>query len=609
MSDTVGSEQDGSLSVRRVVALALVGVLVMSGVVGMIGGSGIVAAQANGSAGNTTAGNTSAAGANATSNSTDDPVNATIQEFKRQNLGYANLSDSKKQEIRSDLQELNSGDLSQLEQNRKIGNIQSILNSGGAMGPNEFTKPKNIIENQLSASNASSEVTTDGDPTDGPLLSKIDSLTDRQLKRLGDSFKTGAADSLGTVYNLSFSTPVPENDGWNGIFGEPINGTNTTNGTNGTNATNATVSGQADDSWRRVLGISSDKSYRQLHEQLLMDRLYPLLNYILGIGVVVLGLSLTVNPFMSRFRVIDLMTKFVTFLFLYAFSWGTITLMHGVVNDITMWLRPSSAEFKSLVTSIDKLAVGAAAASFVGSGGILSSVLGMGVELAVRHLALVYFFPYVFPVLVLILYLAPWQRAKQFASMGLWQYVNVLTMVIPMAVFLKAALIVDINPTNGIGGMIVLLALFGLAVIVPIIQTYFFIQIPGTAAWAAKSAGAAAASRLGIGGDDADDSGSSSADTTATGNTSPGDRAEAAIEASSESRSGLSESGSLDSSPDIEKIAGSNPETTAAKVRELDKNQHSDPNSADAKYEAYLSEEQQDGSGPHRTTMQSKLAD
>ncbi|WP_152424569.1 hypothetical protein [Halococcus salifodinae] len=303
------------------------------------------------------------------------------------------------------------------------------------------------------------------------------------------------------------------------------------------------------------------------------------------------------------------MTKFVTFLFLYAFSWGTITLMHGVVNDITMWLRPSSAEFKSLVTSIDKLAVGAAAASFVGSGGILSSVLGMGVELAVRHLALVYFFPYVFPVLVLILYLAPWQRAKQFASMGLWQYVNVLTMVIPMAVFLKAALIVDINPTNGIGGMIVLLALFGLAVIVPIIQTYFFIQIPGTAAWAAKSAGAAAASRLGIGGDDADDSGSSSADTTATGNTSPGDRAEAAIEASSESRSGLSESGSLDSSPDIEKIAGSNPETTAAKVRELDKNQHSDPNSADAKYEAYLSEEQQDGSGPHRTTMQSKLAD
>lgn len=419
------------------------------------------------------------------------------------------------------------------------------------------------------------------------------------MRSIGNTFKQGAADTLGTIYNLAFSTPVPENDGWNGIFGEPTNATGS--GQNGTNATNGTGSSQnatnatAADSWGQVLGISSDKTFNQLHQQLLMDKLYPLLNYVLGIGVVVLGLSLTVNPFMSRFRIINLMTKFVTFLFLYAFSWGAITLMHGVVNDITMWLRPTSAELQSLVTSFDKIGAASVAAYSVGSGGIFSTVFGMGLELTLRHLALVYFFPYVFPVLIFILYLSPWQRFKSFASMGIWQYVNVLTMVIPMAVFLKAALIVDFSPTNGIGGIIVLLALFGLAVIVPVIQTYFFIQIPGTAAWAMKSAGSAAASRLGIGGDD-DDGDDSSADSTATGSTSPGDRAESAVETtsagSSSSSSGLSGSGKLSDSQ-LEKMdpAGSS-ETTAGQVRALDDLQHRDPNNADAKYEAYFDENQ-----------------
>ena len=605
MYDSVGSEQDGSLSARRTVALALVGVLVVSAVGGVIGSSGIVAAQQGGSGGNTTtasngttAGNAMASGGGNNSTAAN-PVNATIQEFRRQNLGYSNLSASKKQEVRSNLQQLYEGNVSQLKENRLIGNVQSTLSSGPLMSPGEYNKPKNIIKKRL---NASSELTTDGDPTDSSPLSRLDipSMVDQKMRSIGNTFKKGAADTLGTVYKLAFSTPVPENDGWNGIFGEPTNATES--GENATNATNAS------DSWGQVLGISSDKTYNQLHQQLLMDKLYPLLNYVLGIGVIVLGLSLTVNPLMSQFRIVDLMTKFVTFLILYAFSWGVITLMHGVVNDITMWLRPTSAELEALVTSFDKIGAASVAAYSVGSGGIFSTVFGMGLELTLRHLALVYFFPYVFPVLVLILYLSPWQRFKSFASMGIWQYVNILTMVIPMAVFLKAALIVDFSPTNGIGGMIVLLALFGFAVIVPIIQTYFFIQIPGTAAWAAKSAGSAAASRLGIGGDD--DGDDSSADSTATGSTSPGDRAESAVgttsASSSSSNSGVPSSGKL-SSESVERMdpAGSS-ETTAAKVRALDEEQHRDPNNADARYKAYFAGRED---RPRQTTLTESTAD
>ena len=540
-----------------------------------------------------------------------DPVNTTIREFRQQNLGYANLSSDNQSQFRGRLQELNGSlvrnpDRITREQQRILSDIIRIFPNDG----NQQQRRTIVKENFGFAENMTGQGYSDA----GPNLD-IPSIMDVQLNSLADSFKEAAADTLGTIYNLAFSTPVPENDGWRGIFGEPTNATGSPqNATNGTSATNATGAGQnatnatnASDSWGQVLGISSDRAFQQLHQQLLMDRLYPLLNYVLGIAVVVLGLSLTVNPFMSRFRIINLMVKFVTFLFLYAFSWGAITLMHGVVNEITMWLRPSSAELESLLTSFDTLGAGAAAAYFAGAGGIFTTVLGMGLELAVRHLALVYFLPYVFPVLILILYLSPWQRLKQFASMGIWQYVNVLTMVIPMAAFLKAALIVDFSPTDGIGGMIVLLALFILAVVFPLIQTYFFIQIPGTAAWAAKTAGSAVASRVGAAKEKVWGSDDSSADSTATGNTNPGDRAEAAVEASASSRPSMSSSGKL-SSESVERMdPAGNSETTAGQIRALDEEQHRDPNNADAKYEAYV--EKADSSGPNRTTMQHKLAD
>lgn len=638
MYDPVASEQDGSFSARRAVALALVGALVVSAVGGVIGSSGIAAAQQGGTGNTTTAGNATAGNASgggvATNSSSANPVRATIQQFKNTNVGYNNLSAQKKQKVTKEVRDI-ANYSGKLRGSEKIKMYQDVYNAFGYGRTLPFTdansdrnKIANILDKHFKVQTTAGVPPKSLPPKKGP-LSEIDlnipTLVDRKLKSLADAFKKGAADTLGTIYNLAFSTPVPENDGWHGIFGEPTNATGS-----GENATNATGSGQnvtrhamgsggnptnatnASNSWGQVLGISSDKTYNQLHQQLLMDKLYPLLNYVLGIGVVVLGLSLTVNPLMSRFRIINLITKFVTFLVLYAFSWGTITLMHGVVNDITMWLRPSSAELQSLVANFDKIGAASVAAYFAGSGGIFSTVVGMGLELAVRHLALVYFLPYVFPVLVLMLYLSPWQRLKSFASMGIWQYVNILTMVIPMAVFLKAAVIVNFSPTNGIGGILVLLALFGLAVIVPVIQTYFFIQIPGTAAWAAKSAGSAAASRLGIGGGDDGDSDDSSADSTATGSTSPGARAESAVEttsaSSSSSSSGLSSSGGKLSDDALEQMdpAGNSETTTAAKVRALNEKQHHDPNNADAKYEAYYSERE---NRPQQTTLTESTAD
>src|SRR5699024_10372499 len=338
----------------------------------------------------------------------------------------------------------------------------------------------------------------------------------------------------------------------------------------------------------------------------------PVMNYVLAIGVIVIGLSLTVKPLMSRFRALDLMTKFVSFLLLYVFSWGAITLMHGIVNDIVMWLRPTSAEFQALVTSLDKIGAGAAAAYLAGAGGIFSTVFGMGLELAIRQFALLFFFPYVFPILLLLLYISPWSRLKRYASTGIWQYVNVLTMAIRLAALLKAAVIVKFSVSKGIGGMIVLIALFGFALVIPAIQTYFFIQVPGAIKNRAKSAAAGAATRVGgAAKNQIWASGESSSDSPPSADTSPGDRTEDAVEASTEESgsSGVPSSGEL-SAESIDKMDPTHTsQTTAGKVRDLDANRDRDPMNPTAMKESYFEDEIEIEDHPRRTTMRHKLAD
>jgi hypothetical protein len=588
MYDSVASEQDDSLSARRAVVLALVGVLLLSSVGGVIGSSGIAAAQQVGSGGNGTAGNATTAGNGTTvgngmasggggNNSTAaNPVNATIQEFKRQNLGYANLSAEKKQQVRSDLQQLYAGNVSQLKENRLIGNVQSTLSSGPLMSPGEYNKPKNIIKDRL---NASSELTTDGDPTDSSPLSRLDipSLTGQKLRAIGHEMLTGAASFLKEVYDFAFSTPVPQNNGWQNILGEPTN-----------------------------------EPFKPLYEKLLNGTLYPVTNLLLGIAVTLIGLSLAVNPLMSRFRAWNLITKFVTFLLLYGFAWTAVTLMHGSVHSITMWIRPSAEAMSQLVTNVGKMSGITIGAYFVGSGGIMAAAAGLATELAMRNVLLKYFFPYIFAPLVFILYVSPWERLKSVASMALWQYVNVLTMVIPMAVFLRAATVVNFSTEQTLQGMILLIALYGAAAVMPVITTWAFAKMKGKAVAGAKSAAAGAASRAGAMKDSVWGSGSSS-DSTATGGMSPGDRAEAAVETTSvgsSSGSGVPSSGELSDSA-LEQTGPEGSETattTAGQVRALHEEEKSSPNSADAKYEAYF-KEQKERSGPHRTTMQEKLAD
>ena len=582
---------DSSLT-RQAIAFALVGVLLLSAIGGVTGG-GIAAAQTNGTApggGNaTTGGNTTVLQASSigngsgSSNASDNAsgngsVSAVIQDFKQSKVGYNKLSSDQKSEVKKQVRNLTQTQ-KKLDGGQKISQYQKVYNAFGYKRVLPFSKENknrnqisNILDKHVNAQEFAGVPPKSFPPKKGPLSGiDIPGMMDVKLDSLADTLKEGASNVLGQVYDLAFSTPVPQNDGWKGIFGTPTN-----------------------------------QPFQQLHQQLLSEKLYPLTNILLGMSVLVMGISLTVNPLMSRFRALDLMIKFVSFLFLYVASWAVVTLLHGAVNDITLWLRPSKDAMAALATNIEALSAGAIGAYFVGAGGILTTVFGLGLELSLRRIALQYFLPYIFPVLLLLLYVSPWQRLKSFASVILWQYVNILTMVIPMAILLKAAAIASFSTSGGVQGMLLLIGLFLMAVSVPGITTYTFLQIPGKAGQYGRVAAAgavghasAAKDRLRGGSEDSASSGA------ATGDTSPGDRTEEAVEVSTDDgRSGVPSSGELsdDQIESMDADGGSTPTTTAGKVRALDNSENQDPMNPSAMKKSYFDDD------PRRETMNGKLA-
>jgi hypothetical protein len=226
----------------------------------------------------------------------NESVNRIISEFKAKNLGYKQLSKKDKSKVNKILVALATKDLSKKQTNKKFTKLGQLFAKSSGAGLK--SQRRQIITEHV------------GERERHNPIPKIDidipGVIENKLKALADTMREGAGTILGEIYDLAFSTSVPKNSGWHNILGEPTN-----------------------------------KPFKPLYDQLLKDKLYPVLSYLLGMAVIVMGISVMVNPLMSRFQALDLTIKFTTFLLLYVSSWVAITLMHGSVNAITVWLRPS----------------------------------------------------------------------------------------------------------------------------------------------------------------------------------------------------------------------------------------------------------------------------
>jgi hypothetical protein len=288
------------------------------------------------------------------------------------------------------------------------------------------------------------------------------SIIEQKLEALKDSLVDAFQYLFNEIYSHTLGTPVPKNSGWHQILGTPTN-----------------------------------KPFKALYQHLLIETLYPVMNYFLGLGVLFLGITFTVNPFMSRHRIWDLLTKFVVGLMFYAFSWTAVTLMHGIVSGITNYIVPDPGKVTASAGSL--LAFGGAvpvAAALAASLSGIGSIFSLGLVLGLRHFLLTSVFPYIFGPVILIMYLSPWQTVRKWMSVILWQYVNFLTMVIPIALFLKIAVILSWAFGASVGFVFTILGALVFVVGYPAGSIYFFFQMSGTVASGVSSAYGGASSRI-----------------------------------------------------------------------------------------------------------------
>jgi hypothetical protein len=429
----------------------------------------------------------------AQSTSPDKTVQQIITEIKQLNLGYVKLNQKTKTKIKNNLRALATQKLSEDQEQTRITNVITLMKRATpdkTLSSREKTQIKWVISDSLGKDGRASKSAFN--------IDFVGFMTDK-FRAIAELFEKAFNWLLDTVYKLTLGTPVPKNTGWHGILGEPTN-----------------------------------QPFKSLYNKLLVSIIYPLMNYLLGLSVIFLGISLAVNPFMSRYRIWDLIIKFTTGLFLYAFSWPAITIMHGVVYDITNFIVPNASMVTKSATNL--LAFGSAipVAAYLGGASVgFTSLLGVGLVFGLRQILLTTIFPYIFAPLVLTAYIAPWSGMRRFAHTMIWQYVNVLTMVIPMALVLRAAVVVKWSwGFGGFAAVLVILGLFLLMAAYPIVGVYLFLQVPGLVRSGASSVASDAVSR----GKSVKDQFSGSEDntksaTSATTGTTPNTRATAMSEA------------------------------------------------------------------------------
>jgi hypothetical protein len=395
-----------------------------------------------------------------------------------------------------------------------------------------------------------------------PLSSFIPSLIKAKWKQLAAMFANSFEWLFDKIYTLTIGTPVPQNTGWHGIFGTPTN-----------------------------------QPFKSLYTTLLSNILYPIMNYVLGLGILFLGLSFMVNPFLSTHRIWNLLIKFVTALMLYAFSWIAVTILHKGAATMTSFIAPNPAVVTQSASNL--LAFGAAVpvAAYVGGALIgFGSVLELAVVFGLRQTALRLIFPYIFGPLVLILYLSPWQYLKKVAHKAIWQYINLLTMSIPIAILLRAA--VAVKWSFGFSGFLAtvgILGLFLLMAIYPVVSTYLFFQMSGHIGSVASAATSGAATRVGSATEKMGWGRDSASDTSATSGSTPSTRAQAMSDAQEQLT--LSSSATARTHR-----AGDDSSTTASKIREQYTQQQTGPMSP-TKLKAAAFERFSDNGGEKRATM------
>lgn len=269
---------------------------------------------------------------------------------------------------------------------------------------------------------------------------------------------------LESTYEIVIGTPTPENAGWMGIFGSPVN-----------------------------------EPFAALFEGLYEDIIFPLTLVAMAAAILITGTALPYSGFVGKYRASKWVFMIFVLIFAVALSWPAVTLLHAANDAIGTWAAPSVEELTQTEEGLMTLGT----ASIPAAGGLYIFgwlvVMKYALIYGMRDFLLLMVFPYIFPLALTAAVAAPWQKLRAMGSGVLWIHFTFVIMNLPMAFMFRGAYLLGglgyVSGFDTLRNMFLMIGALVAGVIIPITMIYMSTRLVGTVASAATGAGAALAAR------------------------------------------------------------------------------------------------------------------
>ena len=265
---------------------------------------------------------------------------------------------------------------------------------------------------------------------------------------------------LGGSYELVVGTPVPENAGWLGIFGEP------------TNEPFATLFADLHETW-----------------------LFPLTLSFFALALLISGSVLPFSGFIGKYSASRWVALAFATVLAMSLSWPIVTALHLASDTVATTIAPSGDE----ITDSDGIATLVASAGPIAAGLYVTNgikIIIYALIYGMRYFLLLMVLPYIFGLVLAVSLFAPWRKLRSFASGVLWLHVSLLLIPIATAVLFRGAYLVDWSfGFDGLANLLLIMGLLVAAIVIPIWMMYKATTMTGMLAGAAAGAGASLAAR------------------------------------------------------------------------------------------------------------------
>ncbi|NKE37754.1 hypothetical protein GWG54_18485 [Natronococcus sp. JC468] len=301
-------------------------------------------------------------------------------------------------------------------------------------------------------------------------------------ERLAQLFASGMNLLVDQVFNEALGTPTINNDGAFGIFGTP----------------EALETGEETPANQEatVYDAVASQNYVTIHKEIFMGLIMPMAVSIMFL-LALLMLAAPITALITRQQVGSMLASGVFVILIIVVSWEYAALMHALSDAAVQYVLPETDQI--LNQEATTFGGGVAVAIGIYFGGWSAAVMLVAIHTA-RHL-LLFVYPAVLPLFLLMAYWGGHRRVKQIGSFFVWQWYGLLVMNLPTAILLRFADEVgwQLFPDGAAFEILNLgstIAIFLLAVAIPLAVSGSFFLVGLSMRGATAGAATAAASRF-----------------------------------------------------------------------------------------------------------------